>query len=203
MIGKVKQLLLLLLLTVGIVATAKNYDGYSMNWDRGGPAIKIENPGMMYVKMVTTNYDSFGYFTYDTQGKILNQVTLNNGELGKYTPVAAFEGGDNVGFWLSRAGQDFYTMGELNPQRYMSNVALNIGPEPFVSLNHLGPGHVTGHNSDARFFVGYNPGESAPAPAGQPLPGTLLSVIAGLGVAGIFLVKRRSRASQSVSATYF
>jgi hypothetical protein len=186
-----KQLIFLLTLSIGVSVMADYYDGYRVTWDRGGPAIKIIDPGVMYVRMVTTNYDSFGYFTYNNQGNILEQVTLGNEKIGEYTPVAGFEAGENVGFWLSRAGQNFYTMGELNPVPYMSNVAEYGAPEPFFSLNHLGPGHVTGHCSDGRFYVAYNPGETAPAPAGQPLPGTLVSVFAGLGVAGIFLLKRK------------
>ena len=143
--------------------------------------------------------NSFGYFTYDDAGNILDEVTIFNnasalgsgGTLlaGDTVDIGTFQEGVNVGFWLTANGYNnpdgntYYSIDSLNPdgERHIAIVedpitgALVIG---FEDLYNLGDADY----NDVLFTVSVTPFDAidtSKIPSGAPEA----SHIATLGIA--------------------
>lgn len=163
-----------------------------LDYSYGGPNVKVlENTGLTITRLHSKEYSAFGYFTFDQNtGAILEsqEVSFDNGDS---VFIGDFAEGSNVGLWLTTDYGTSYTVPGMND--YDQYRATYLGDT--VDGGHM----VLGLEGDHPWFgtdysemiVAVEPGTSAPA--GQPLPGVLLSALIGLGVAGVAGLKKRRK----------
>ncbi len=139
--------------------------------------ISYNSPGSKFGQV-----ESFGYFTLDSDGKILTTQELN---VKPNTTVATVElkAGDKVGFWMKtdKGKQTYYSVNALNKNgtNYFNDYLTKDGKVLFGFGNDKWDSRVLS------FSVAY----TNDGPSGQPLPGILITLL--IGGSALLIVKMR------------
>lgn len=155
-------------------------------WGGDGPSLVVtKTTGLSLSKVYARNYKAFGYSTFNPDtGQVLDkQVITFDGN--NPTDIGTFEEGTHIGLWLNPRGQTEISTMEPN---YCANRTTFYGEtadgNPII-------GFETGHDWDYNEMLVSVQASQPHAPAGQPLPGVLISSLLGLGVAGFAKFKKR------------
>lgn len=162
----------------------------SLDWC-GGPNVRInETVGLTFTKIYSENYSAFGYFTYNPlNGAIIEQQAISFADSNSVY-VGQFEAGTRVGTWLTTDYGTSYSLSSLNPWGMQRATYLGDTPEGNMMIGLEGDSPWMG--TDYReMVVAIEPTEHAPA--GQPLPGIIISALIGLGVAGAAGAKKHKK----------
>ncbi|MDD5598484.1 MAG: hypothetical protein PHV82_11105, partial [Victivallaceae bacterium] len=146
--------------------------------------------GLTVTQLYSENYSAFGYFTYNPfTGAILErQAVTFDGTGSAY--IGQFEAGTYVGTWLTTAVGTSYSVPSLNTWGMQRATYLGDTAEGNMIIGLEGDSIWMG--TDYReMVVAIEPTEHAPA--GQPLPGVIISALIGLGVAGAAGVKKSKK----------
>jgi len=121
------------------------------------------------------NSGSVGYYVYtDTPANAVQGAVTFSKHDGAIT-LPELKAGDKVGFFLTRNNGQVIRKFNFMP----------YGDSYFLIFNKNG-----GHGHDEAMFLSSIVPESASAPSGQPLPGLLMTLLAGIAA---FLIFRRRR----------
>jgi hypothetical protein len=165
----------------------------SLDWSSGGPNVSInETVGLTFTRISSDSYSAFGYFTYNPYtGAILDQQTISFADSDSVY-AGEFEAGTRVGTWLTTDYGTSYSVPSLNQWGMQRATYLGDTAEGNMTIGLEGDHPWSG--TDYRdMVVAIEPTEHAPA--GQPLPGVIISALIGLGVAGAAGAKKRKKIS--------
>jgi len=162
-----------------------------LDYCAGGPNIKInQTTGLTISRVSSREYKAFGYFTYNPTTRAIietHEVTFDND--GK-AYIGQFEEGTRVGTWLTTENGTFHSVASLNEAHEYRATYLGDTPEGNLKVGLEGDRKWCG--ADYReMVVAFEPTEHAPA--GQPLPGIIISVLIGLGITGIARSKKHKK----------
>ena len=162
-----------------------------LDYSSGGPNVRVlENTGLTVTRLASKEYSAFGYFTFDQNtGAILEsqEISFDNGDS---VFIGDFAEDSNVGLWLTTDYGTSYTVSDMNDYNRYRAAYLGDTSEGDMVLGLEG-GHPWFGTDYTEMIVSIEPGTSAPA--GQPLPGVLVSALIGLGVAGVAGFKKRRK----------
>ena len=181
---------------VAVVSSGSFYGessgAFQLDYTFGGPNIKINRTTgltMTYLGSQCSGYEAFGYYTYDAgTGNIINQQTINFPGRNQPTYVGTFDADTRVGTWLTTSKGTFYSSDQLNtPGRRRAQLLSNSTSVPVIGFD------------DDRYYrrvygdFVFATEATEPQPAGQPLPGVILSGLIGLSVVGAAKIKKRKK----------
>ncbi|MFA6714175.1 MAG: hypothetical protein WC082_06915 [Victivallales bacterium] len=163
----------------------------TLDWNSGGPNVRVnETVGLTITKLYSENYSAFGYFTYNPfTGSILEQQTVTFDDTGS-AYIGQFEAGTYVGTWLTTDVGTSYSVSSLNTWGMQRATYLGDTAEGNMVVGLEGDSIWQGTDY-TEMVVAIEPTENAPA--GQPLPGVIISALIGLGVAGAAGVKKNKK----------
>jgi hypothetical protein len=175
---------------VSLEGPSHGWNGQSIRLDygAGGPNIKVlEQTGITVTRLYSENYNAFGYFTYDP----FTNNLIESHEISFADNDSAFIGyfaaDTNIGTWLSTDEGTFYSMPSMNKRHEYRAAYLGDTMEGDMVIGLEGDHRWSG--TDYReMIVAIEP--DTHAPAGQPLPGLLISTLLGAGVAGVVRMKK-------------
>ena len=163
-----------------------------LDYSSGGPNVRVlENTGLTINRLYSKEYSAFGYFTFDRNtGAIFEsqEISFDNGDS---VFIGDFAEGSNVGLWLTTDYGTSYTVPGMNDYNQSRATYLGDTVEGGDMVLGLEGGHPWFGTDYTEMIVSIEPGTSAPA--GQPLPGVLVSALIGLGVAGVAGLKKRRK----------
>lgn len=167
-----------------------NGQAIRLDYSLGGPNILInETTGLTVTNISSREYKAFGYFTFNDNGAIIEQQEVTFGDDGS-TYLGEFEEGTKVGTWLTTEAGTFYSVPILNESYQHRATYLGDTPEGNLKIGLEGGQQWCG--SDYReMVVAFEPTEHAPA--GQPLPGVIVSALIGLGITGLARRKKHGK----------
>ena len=158
-----------------------------LDYSMGGPNILInETTGLTVSHISSGDYNAFGYFSYNPTTGAFAENTINFDSAGQ-AYIGEFEEGTYVGTWLSSDYGKFYSIPSLNQGNAYRAAYLGDTPEGNLKIGMEG-GHPWGGTNYNEMVASFEPTQHAPA--GQPLPGVLISALIGLGLTGIAGVRK-------------
>jgi len=161
-----------------------------LDYSLGGPNILInETTGLTVTRISSGNYNAFGYFSYNPATGAFTENAINFDNTGQ-AYIGEFERGSYVGTWLSSDYGKFYSVPALNQGHAYRAAYLGDTPEGNLKIGMEG-GHPWGGTNYDEMVASFEPTQHAPA--GQPLPGVLISALIGLGITGIAGVKKHNK----------
>ncbi|MDD5599173.1 MAG: hypothetical protein PHV82_14600 [Victivallaceae bacterium] len=163
----------------------------TLDWSSGGPNVRVnETIGLTVTQLYSENYSAFGYFTYNPfTGSILEQQAVTFDDTGS-AYIGQFEAGTYVGTWLTTDVGTSYSVSSLNAWGMQRATYLGDTAEGNMVVGLEGDPIWQGTDY-TEMVVAIEPTENAPA--GQPLPGVIISALIGLGVAGAAGVKKNKK----------
>ena len=158
-----------------------------LDYSMGGPNILInETTGLTVSHISSGNYNAFGYFSYNPNTGAFTENAINFDSSGQ-AYIGEFQEGTYVGTWLSSDYGKFYSIPSLNQGNAYRAAYLGDTPEGNLKIGMEG-GHPWGGTNYNEMVASFEPTQHAPA--GQPLPGVLISALIGLGLTGIAGVRK-------------
>lgn len=158
-----------------------------LDYSYGGPNILInETVGLTVTHISSGDYNAFGYFSYNPTTGAFTENAINFDSAGQ-AYIGEFEQGTIVGTWLSTDYGKFYSMPQLNQDGAYKVAYLGDTPEGNLKIGLEGS-HPWAGTEYNEMVASFEPTQHAPA--GQPLPGVLISALIGLGLTGIAGVRK-------------
>ncbi len=190
----------ILSLAVNVFAVAQ----FSAIAQNQGVGIQLNSSGSLYLysdMTLPSNFDAFGYYKMDRANNMLTSTTLDLKQIESLGGlIGSFSAGDRIAFWVQTTeGAYLDSMnrdgrkGNARYAAYYGNNGLN-NTSAIIGTGGYGSGYSPYKGQPAKsdfvFEIG-NVAYEIPV-TGQPLPGVVLSLAAGLAVL-LILQKKRKR----------